>query len=91
MYLLRGMNKIYCFDPKMIATKDKCLFFAGSRLKNHKAVSPVPSLGFESLDYSNNVLTTNGTLGHLLSTVSAGTHVSTLQHHTVDLEKNSFS
>ena len=65
-------------------------FFTGSLLKNHKAVI-FPSLGFESLDHSNNVLTTNWTLGHLFSTVSAGTHMTTLQHHTVNLQTEQFS
>ena len=32
-----------------------------------------------------NILSAYGTLGHLLATVGAGTHVATLQHHAVDL------
>jgi hypothetical protein len=31
------------------------------------------------------ILATDGTLCHLFSTVGAGTHVATLQHHAVDL------
>lgn len=34
-----------------------------------------------------NILATDGALGHLFTTVGAGTHVATLQHHTVNLKR----
>ena len=87
------MNKIYwvavVLTPRWSRPKINVFFLLDHFWKITRQSSSI--LSFESLDYSDHVLTTNWTLGHLFSTVSAGTHMSTLQHHTVDLEKNSFS